>query len=206
MLVTAIALCVLAPPAAASEYFPLEPGTKWSYESSGDIAGAYDQEVGTAVEVGGESRAPIIVIERGKIAGQTFYQVTDSAVLVLGNDPKKLLKKPQPVFQIGLKEVKWDFVGDSPYEDDKGATIHIIGQSKPVGMRTVLGTKRECLEVKTENRIGMSDATATVYKQVSTYAKGVGLVEMQETIQFGKKLGKRTIKLTKFEAPGAGSR
>lgn len=184
----------------ATDYFPMEPGMKWTYETSGASYGLYVQEVGAAVEVEGKMRLPLTIKIGGKLVQTTFYDATPTAIFVLGHDPKQLLPKPQPVFQFDAKGAKWEFEGPSPYEDDKESRIFIKGQSKDIGQRTVGSEKRDCIEVKSETKIGLNEKTATVFRQTAIYAKGIGLVELVEIIQAGKDTQQRKVKLLKMES------
>lgn len=205
MLLSAVAICLIAPGVSAADYFPLKTGMKWSYEVSGDAVGAYEVQVTTPADINGTSTPQVLVMTQGKVTQHVFYGVDSSTVSVIGTDPKKPFSKPQPVFQIGDKPTKWDFTGDSPYEDDKGAMILISGSAKTIGTRDVLGTRRDCIEVKTETRIGYNQAASTLFKQTSVYAKGVGLIQVQEVSQSGRQTIKKNTKLTKFETAEAGS-
>jgi hypothetical protein len=197
-LATLAAVCSLGQ-VSATEFFPMEAGMKWTYENTGDGGGLYSQEVGEPVDVGGKLASPLLIKVGSKIIQTTFYDVTSSGVYVLGSDPKKFSVKPQPVFQIDARGSKWEYVGPSPYEDDKESGMTMKGQSKLVGLRPALGEKRECLEVKVETKIGLSQATATLFKQTFLYAKGIGLVEMDQTAQSGKRTVVTKVKLLKFE-------
>jgi hypothetical protein len=185
---------------SAADYFPLSPGMKWDYETTGDGAGFYSQVVGGSIDIEGTMMAPINIIIGNKVVQTTFYRITPGGVHVLGSDPKAFLATPHPVFVIEPKGAKWSFEGPSPYEGDTVARMRVNGQSKAVGPRTYLGEKRDCLEVKTETKIGLSEASATVIKHTAIYAKGLGLAELDETIQQGKRHLKRQVKLIKFEA------
>ena len=55
------------------------------------------------------------------------------------------------------------------------------------------------MEVKTDAKIGLTGSTATTFKTTTIYAKGLGMVEMDETAQIGKTTNKRKVTLTKFE-------
>ena len=202
-LATLAAVCSLGQ-VSATDFFPIEVGMKWSYEISGDGVGSYTQLVGESIDLDGKTLLPVLVKNGAKVTQTTFYDVRSSGVYILGNDPKKFLENPQPVFMLDAKGAKWDFVGPSPYEDDKASGMTIKGQSKLVNPRLVLGEKRECLEVKAEIKIGLSQSTATSFKQTSTYAKGIGLVEMDQTAQYGKRSVVTKVKLLKFEGSKAG--
>lgn len=196
----AIALMGSIVAGSAAEYFPMPAKARWDYETTGDGAGIYSQVVGEPVDVGGVMHTPIEILIGGKSVASTFYQVTTGGVYVLGTNPKSFYERPQPVFIFDEKGTKWDFDGPSPYEADKQARMFMKGQSKSIGLRSVAGEKRDCIEVRTETKIGLSEKTATVFTQISIYAKGVGLAEMDETIQFGRTTNKRKVKLIKFTA------
>jgi hypothetical protein len=185
---------------SAVDFFPMAPGMNWIYETTGDGAGMYRQSVGGAIDIEGTMMAPLNIIINNKVVQTTFYRVSLSGVSVLGSDPKAFLEKPQPVFQVDSKGTKWSFEGPSPYEGDKIERMRITGESKIVAPRTYLGEKRECLEVKSETKIGLSESSATVIKQTAYYAKGLGLAELDEVIRAGKRTLKRQVKLIKFEA------
>lgn len=185
---------------SAAEFFPIAPGMKWEYETAGDGAGAYRQTVGGAIDIEGTMMAPLNIVINSRVVQTIFYKVTTGGVFVLGSDPKKFPEKPQPVFMIDAKGAKWSFEGPSPYEDDKAAGMRSTGQSRMIGDRTYLGQKRECLEVKSETKIGLSESTATLIKQTTIYAKGLGMAEHDEVVQYGKRTTKRKVKLINFEA------
>jgi len=205
MLLAAVAICLAAPAFDAADYFPLVPGMKWSYEAKGDVFGAFEIQVTEPVDIAGVATPHVLVMEQGKVSQQTFYNVDAASVSVVGSDPKKPLKDPYPIFRIGEKPTEWEYVGPSPYDDDTSASMHLTGSARKIGARDVLGVRRDCIEVKSEAKIGLSVQTATIFKNTSIYAKGVGLVEAQDSAQSGKKTIKKTVKLVKFEVPGAGS-
>ena len=201
-MLTILAATVLQAPSAA-DFFPLIPGTKWTYEMTGSGSGSYTQEVGFPVDVEGKKLTPIFVKSGSKITQTTFYDCASTNVSLLGYSAKKLFDRPQPVFQIAEKGAQWTFDGPSPYEGDDAGKMSLKGQSKVVGMRDVLGEKRLCLEVKTEAKIGITDDTSTRFVQVAIYAKDVGLAEMDETVTLGKRTNRRKVKLISMEKPGA---
>lgn len=185
----------------ALEFFPMEPGMKWQYESSGSSTGTYSQEVGASTDIDGKLVTIVHIKDKGKTLQTTFYESTTNGLYVLGHDAKKLFEKPQPVFILAEKGAKWDHTGPSPYADDDAGGLKLTGQSKFIGMKTYLGEKHLCLEVKTDVQIGLTGSTATNFKTTTIYAKGIGMVEMEETAKIGKTTTKRKINLIKFERP-----
>lgn len=182
---------------SAADYFPMEPGMKWTYETTG--GGAYAQEISASTDVDGKLVTLVQIKIKGKVVQSTFYQTSSTGLYVLGHDVNKLFDKPQPVFLLSAKGASWEHSGPSPYEDDVESGIKLTGRSKLIGIKTYLGEKRECLEVKTEAKIGLTESTATTFKTTAIYAKGVGMVEMDETAQRGKTTNKRKVTLVKFE-------
>jgi len=190
-------------PLTAGDFFPMQPGTVWTYESSGDQSGIYDQAIGQAANIGGKTIHPVLTVNNGKILMKTFYEATPSGLYILGQDPEKPFAKPQPVFQFDPKGAKWEFEGASPYESDTQAGMRMTGSSKLVGERDVLGEKRLCLEVKSDTKIGLTSESATTFKQTMVFAKDVGMVSLEQSAQLGRRTTKFKVKLIKFEKAGA---
>ncbi len=199
MILALIAGSTLFLQSTATEFFPMEPGMKWTYESSGSSAGSYTQEIGASTDVDGKQITLVQIRVKGKVVQSTFYETSTNGLYVLGHDAQKLFEKPQPVFILAAKGASWDHTGPSPYEDDDAGGIKLAGHSKLIGVKTYLGEKRECLEVKTEAKIGITESTATVFKTTTIYARGLGMVEMDEAVQRGKTTNKRKVTLLKFE-------
>lgn len=199
MILALIASSAIAVQGTASDFFPMEPGMKWTYESSGSASGSYSQEIGASTDVDGKTVTLVQIKVKGKTVQSTFYETTSNGLYVLGHDAKKLFEKPQPVFIVASKGATWEHTGPSPYEDDESGGLKLTGHSKSIGSRLYLGEKRDCLEVKTEAKIGLTGSTATTFKTTTIYAKGLGMVEMDESAQIGKTTNKRKVILTKFE-------
>ena len=181
----------------------MEPGMKWSYESTGSSSGDYVQVVSASTDIDGKVVTLVQIRVKGKVVQTTFYQTSSTGLYVLGHDASKLFEKPQPVYLIGAKGATWEHTGQSPYEDDSESGIKLTGRSRLIGEKTYLGLKRECLEVKTEARIGLTASSATTFKTTAIYAKGIGMVEMEESVQHGKTSNKRKVTLLKFETAQA---
>lgn len=199
MILALIATSAIAVQGTASDFFPMEPGMKWTYESSGSASGSYSQEIGASTDVDGKMVTLVQIKVKSKTVQSTFYETTLNGLYVLGHDAKKLFEKPQPVFILAAKGANWEYSGPSPYEDDDSGGMKLTGQSKAIGSRLYLGEKRDCMEVRTEAKIGLTGSTATTFKTTTIYAKGIGMVEMDETAQNGKTTNKRKVMLTKFE-------
>lgn len=200
MILALIAGSALLPQSTAADFFPMDPGMKWTYESTGNSAGGYTQEVSASTDIDGKVVTLVQIRVKGKVVQSTFYQTSTNGLYVLGHDANKLFDKPQPVYVVAAKGATWEHTGPSPYEDDVESGIKLTGRSKLIGEKTYLGLKRECLEVKTEARIGLTSSTATTFKTTAIYAKGIGMVEMEETAQLGKTTNKRKVTLLKFES------
>lgn len=202
MLLALVAAAIQTAP-TASDFFPMEAGMKWTYESSGDQSGMYEQAIGAPMAYAGKSLPPLLTISKGKVVAKTFYEATPSGLYILGQDPGTPFERPQPVYQFDPKGAKWTFDGPSPYEDDKGSGLRMTGESRLIGEREYLGAKYLCLEVKTDTRIGPTTQVSTQFKQTMTFAKGVGMVAMEQSAQFGKRTTKFKVKIVKFEKTGA---
>ena len=104
MILALIAASSIAFQSNASEFFPMEPGMKWTYESSGSSTGSYSQEIGASTDVDGKMVTLVQIKVKGKTVQSTFYETTSNGLYVLGHDAKKLFEKPQPVFILDPKE------------------------------------------------------------------------------------------------------
>jgi hypothetical protein len=205
-MILALVAAALQSPLSPADFFPMEAGMKWTYESSGDQTGVYEQSIGAPVAYAGRTLAPLLTLSNGKVVAKTFYESTPTGLYILGQDPGKQFDKPQPVFQFDPKGVKWSFDGPSPYDDDKGSGMRMSGESRLIGEREFLGAKHLCLEMKTDTLIGPTSEVSTQFKQTMVFAKGVGMVAMEQSARFGRRNTKFKVKILKFEKTGATDR
>src|SRR5690349_5793883 len=119
MILTAIlATLVLAAP--VQDYFPLTPGTKWTYEDENGLQ--MMEEVGKPMDRGNNRTAtPISQSAAGPSLGAHLYGVDGDSVLLYGtidtSQPKKdiaFLREPEPVLRVTATKADWQYVGELP--------------------------------------------------------------------------------------------
>ncbi len=186
-----IALCLLAP--SASDYFPLQPGTRWHYREEGSGAELVDS-VEAAVEIRGFKATPIL--SEGKFS--TYFVVDGDTVYRVASDPKYPLEPPMPVLKVGERKMEWtyDSFNSSP-------PIRMKCTSEPKGQRDVLGKKVAVIEVRTDATFG-DPKRGMKSRQVALYGEGLGLVHLTEELTLGKENHKRSMELVKFEPAAVG--
>lgn len=198
-----LAAALLAP--SVGDYFPLVPGTKWYYEEKvGRMATMQQDEVLEPVLVGGSPAYPITSALNGSVFDTLYYRIDSSTVWLVAHDPKEPLDLPVPVLKLDTGRLKWEHIGPTMLANEP-SPMTMKCESAPKGLRDVLGTKRETLELKVDAMVG-GTGTGIRNVQTSIYAKGVGLVHMRGEGKVGKTTTKFERTLVKFEMGGGGSR
>lgn len=132
----------------------------------------------------------------------TYYRVEDDSVLLVAFDDGKPITQPYAIAKFGSGRVTWTFAGETNFINDP-VPMKLEGSARRAGSRTVLGTRREVLEVTLDATVGPEDQAGIKTRQIAVYAEGVGLVEMRETRQLGQRKAERRRVLTSF-TPGPG--
>jgi hypothetical protein len=198
ILTTLIAAIAASPAASVGDFFPLAPGTRWTYEDT-TTHEEYVQEAGEPMEVGDGLATPVYVKERGRRGETAYYRIVDDTVFLVAYDAKKPLAAPMPVLKVGPDRVKWTYSGKLPFDGGE-VTLVQAGESAPKGRRKVLEQQLDVIEVKFERTF-----ETMKMRQESVYARGIGMVEMKEVNLTGKKQEKHGLKLTKFVPAVQGS-
>lgn len=203
MILAAVASVLIAPGTAA-EFFPLTPGTKWTYASMvGTMASEQVDEALAPVEIGGELATPIQTKVQNRVVGTSYYRVSGDTVFLLAEDPKKPYATPMPIFKVGEGRTSWKSEGSGSF----------MGSLAPFVLKGESNLKREwkfplgpkdTFEVKMETIIGTNEKAAIRGKQSAYYAKGIGLIEMLSEQKVNGQTSKMTLKLLKFEVPESG--
>ena len=197
-----LAVSLMSPPATgAGDYFPLVTGTKWTYrEDSAFNPGDYVDEVKEPVEIGGQKCFPVETSLNKKLLETVYYSEAADTIFIVAYDPKKPLEAPRPLFKAGASKTKWEYTGLTPFMGQP-IPIRVKGESTPRGIRKVLDREAECLEVRLEAQLGTDKEKFLVSKQTAIYAKGIGLVEMQEKATVARNTEERKLRLVEF-TPG----
>jgi hypothetical protein len=187
--------------ATAGDFFPLIPGTKWVYKlSTGAGDAIFEDEVLAPVEIGGEKAFPICSRHEKRIVETIFYRDLGNAIVIVAYDPKLPLAEPRPVFKMGSAREKWTYEGRTPFMDGD-IPIRLKGESSPVAKVRVLEKDVDGLKVVLEAELGNAREKFLVSKQTAIYARGIGLVEMQEKSTAGRKSDDKKLSLVEF-SPG----
>lgn len=201
MLSLLVWVCGVSSVETASDYFPLATGTTWTYEESIDGSNrTYDQFAGNEQEVGGKKAGSLIDKYTGHPSA-AFYRVEEDTVLLVAFDQNVPLERPYPVLKLGPGKNDFRFSGTTQWFNDS-TSFSMTGSCKRSGQRDVLGTKRDVVVVTIDYVLGTAALPIKTGHQTSTYAKGVGLVEMVDVSKMNKTKSKRTLNLVAFKGPG----
>ncbi len=193
-----------AAPVEGTEFFPLVAGSSWVYsDTGGGAGGAFTDVVGEPAEVMGVMATPIVTRMGTREDGRTYYRVDAGTVTVVAFDLKKPLAAPYPILKATGKKESWTYSGESQWLGES-VPLFMKATCRPVGKREVLGERRDTVEVVIEATIGAQDKTGVKSRQVSLYARGVGLFELKETTTIGDRKLERRRTLISYR-PGAGS-
>jgi hypothetical protein len=196
-LVMATLLSAPQAPLRAEEFFPLVPGTRFTYEDTGAGTATTVDEVGRPIEIEGLQAIPVVTNQRGQQA-TTYYRIDGNTVVVVAYSSSRLLAAPMPLFQVGTGRQQWEYQGltDSVKQPEP---ILIRGEARLIGTRTYFGKRAEVLEVKIDARVGA--VAPEQQQQVALYARGIGLVEMSTISRVGNSSITRKLRLIKVEPP-----
>lgn len=180
--------------ASASRFFPLNPGDKFVFEEEYDkTKKSFTDVVGQPQDMKGRLSYPVETFFQGRDSvGKVFYQVDGERVLVTGLDFSGPLPTPYPVMVAGDGPRSFVWTGETPVPNGTPEPLSLSGESKPGKQVTYLGRKRDTIEV-----VLTSEVAGLTSVQKSTYADGLGLIQMVE--ESGRMKLKRTRKLVQYE-------
>lgn len=207
------------------EFFPLIPGSVFTYEEKiGKQIYAISQKVGQPETT--KSGKQVITMETDSGTGEPElirYLVTPDTVSLYNEFVQKKTEvarteegattPTEPVAAAGPQEVRhvqiypvlkatkskesWSYVGKTELLGE-ATSLNLLGNSKYLGVRNVLGQKREVLQVELKMVVGAGSGPAILSESVSLYAKGLGLYELKETNRIGTRKAERIRKLLSF--------
>ncbi|MBX3118035.1 MAG: hypothetical protein KF784_03150 [Fimbriimonadaceae bacterium] len=189
--------------AAVADYFPTQPGTKWTYETTLDsmkLKAISVDEVLPHIEIDGKLAIPFTTSDNAGPLEKRFYRIEGDTVYIVAYNQKEPLVTPHPILKVDTKKVQWEFSGGTIYRGDL-IPLTMKGQSTPKGKRKILDEQRECIELVLEAEMEVIPGRFQRVKQTMIYAKGLGLVEMETQDTVDRNTIKSKMKLIKFEAP-----
>lgn len=180
--------------ASAARFFPLNPGDRFIFEEVADGAKkVFTDVVGEPVEMNGKTAYPVDTLFQGRQSlGKVFYSVEADRVLVVGIDPTGALSNPYPILVTSTAVKSFVWSGELPVPNGNPEPMTLSGESKPGKQVNLFGKKRDTIVITLGSKVA-----GMVTLQTSTYADGLGLIEMVEEV--GKKRLKRTRKLMDFQ-------
>jgi len=182
------------------EFFPLDPGRTWFYSDNGITTAGASDRVSNPQEVGGKLSTPIVTVINGKVDGSTFYRIEGDQVIVVAFEQNRPIASPYPILMFGPGKNSWEYSGSTQWLGEP-APMTIKGTTKKSGSRELFGSKRDTIEVTLDAVIGEGNGINMKSHQVSTYARGIGLVELTDQTTMKKTKTVRKRKLVSF-TPG----
>ncbi len=207
MLLACLVLGLVQADFRPGDFFPTVEGCVWTYEEkAGKSAILIEDRCGAPVKQGDRLLTPFSSSIEGAKSDTIYYDVGENQVLAVAVDLAKPFPKPYPVLK--GPNTSWTFEGQTDVMGDF-VPITMKGSVGAIKTKDVLGRQVRCLEVTLDIVIdaslpGVSKLKITSH-QVSTYAEGIGLVEMKETGNDGRKKIDRSRKLTAFKPRQGGS-
>jgi hypothetical protein len=198
--VIAAAAVLLSP---VQDYCPMEAGTRWTFEDGNGLQ--LVEEIGEAVDIGkGQMAIPKVRKVSGRSGSAELYRVDGDTLRLVGflekaspQDTVTLLKEAQSILRVADGKAEWQYVGEIPTGLGP-VLVQVHGESKKGPKRKVLDREVETLLVHVSSRIG-NDRSRVEVKSDAVYAKGIGLVEMNEVTKAEGQTVKKMLKLVKFE-------
>ncbi len=203
-MLSAVCALVIAPAAVdLREYFPIEQGTTWDYiEIVGEGESRYRSEAGKPYDLDGQMVYPIITKQHGRSIGISYYDINSDSIHIIASGYNPSPSPPVPVLMNPEYREKWKYEGLSNATGAIGE-MELEGKGKVLKSVKWNGKTYEGIEIRldatTVEQVSASTGAKTKTEQVSTYAKGIGLIEMKSTTKIGKETYRSTIKLDKFK-------
>lgn len=217
VLAASLSSALVSAPAAerATDYFPLHKGTSWSYTDTAErltlqvedrAEGEFEVKKEEFEETKEEDKRPGVMMPtigtydtRSGFMGRTFYIVSDKDIRVGALSRSEPIVEPYPIMVLPLGDTeKFGYDGLVPMS---GTTERLVldGTAKRLASVKVLGNEYPGIEITMDMKIGQGDLLLRV-TQVAVYAKGIGLVSMQETVRTERDVTRRSRTLTAFKA------
>ncbi len=130
----------------------------------------------------------------------TYYQAKGNRVFIVGTEEGQLLKSVYPVFAVGANPETFIYTGEIPVMGAPAPAI-IDGETKNRGDFKFNNKNYSAVETKLNYKMQVGGGIDITSEQKSVYAKGLGLVEYEESGKSGSRTTKRKRKLTKIQLP-----
>ena len=189
-----------------ADFFPLSMGRRAVFEERSVVPSITTDVVSETVTIGGRKAVKVTTFNGSepkpsdKPISTAFYAAEADAVYLVSYSTDDPLPLPMPILKVGEKKLTWDYEG--PASSNRVAEpVKMKSESQLLPPRDVLGSKVDILEVKSTATMGAGAARETI-EQRSTYAKGIGLIELTSKTTVGKRSVESSLKLIKVQTPG----
>jgi len=209
--IAALALCFGSDDMAASRFFPLVPGSRWTYSDTAAPGTVFESvvkpEVNPPYDAGDAALIekpqryfPVEMLEDGRVRQVICYREHDNTLLQVGTGIDKPIV-PRAIMVVSRKAFDWDYYGE-PISEYLTESIHYVATSQFGSPADVLGKRHDTLVVNVTMSVGPKKVGIEL-KQVWRYAADVGLYEVDEDGHVGKNPVHHVRRLTKFEPGGS---
>ena len=199
---TLLSLGAPAFPVSASDYFPLIPGFKATYDDSALHKAQVLNVVQPSLKIGDRDVCPISTYLDGQKTDTVYYSATENEIVIVAYDLKHPLANPRPVFRVGPGKVTWTYQGVTPFFKDP-VSLLLTGESRPGGKKKILRETVETLLVSLDATIGDPKTGGFLVHQEMVFAKGIGMTDMVESAVVAGKKQSHHVRLIAFEPGGA---
>jgi hypothetical protein len=136
----------------------------------------------------------------GQTPASTFYKIEGRTVFIVGVEKGALLVNAYPIVSIGRNPETWVYSGPI---DVMGAPAPAIieGETKIIRDYKFNNKTYPAIEAKVKYTINLEPAGIAESHQRAIYARGLGLVEYEETGKVGDNVTKRKRKLSRIQLP-----
>lgn len=186
----------------ASRFFPLVPGSKWTYdENLNGIQRTTTEVVDGPLRVGPNADVFSIASSApGERSEFAFFRINGPEVYTVAYDPKVPLDPPIRILTVANKG-SWSGSSKVKFERANG-TLSYKASVRKENPRQVLGTTREVLLVEMTSKIALEGVGTIETIQKSWYAEGIGLIESDRTADLDG-FKSRTVRKLLTYSPGA---
>ncbi len=188
----------------ARDFLPLIPGTKWTYQETGEDNLTYIHEVQASKTIGGKEATPVVIRYKGNPLSTTYYLADENSVGIVAEDDERMIySPPRPLFKLGTEAQQWTYSGQVPFNSGV-ASITLTGSSHLGAKRKILGNEVDTLEVTIDATLNppatpKSKPKPMTMHQVAIYGKGIGLVEMTMSATTNGETHQQHLELTKVQ-------
>ena len=197
---TALAVFAVQASHKPADFFPDTAGMVLTYKDD-SMTEPMIRTIKPSVVKDGMTLIPVeTVIGVRRLSDPINYRVDDEGVYMVWLDPKgHPLQNQQPLFLWPKSSDKWAFDGATQVVTGL-ESLSLKGETHSGGIREVLGNKVETIVVKLDAVVAQGPNEIRNHQEL-VLAKGIGIVEEQESVFYAKKKYHHTLKLVNVKMP-----